>query len=259
MSIPNINIQEPQVFAGNIRYIPYDIKPNAIIRNIHPPITVNIGFPIVDIPGCVEVHPANETKNRPVDKNLVNDDPKGAMTICPTGQYPSYNAINFEPEQTLPTIAAAPPPIAPPVPELPDTGKVVPNKKVECPGPNAPRIGDVAQNQKERVSGYELNKDETICIILYEDIPFTSQYLPAPQVVATTGGIAAVAATSALLAKPIADLLLKVVKPVVKQVITKIKMKLGVSIEKPNRAEIRANEYRLKKGLLPLKKAKKKK
>ena len=72
-------------------------------------------------------------------------------------------------------------------------------------------------------------------------------------------GIAAVAATSALLAKPIADLLLKVVKPVVKQVITKIKMKLGVSIEKPNRAEIRANEYRLKKGLLPLKKAKKKK
>ena len=62
---------------------------------------------------------------------------------------------------------------------------------------------------------------------LYEPIPFTEQYLPAPQVVASTAGIAAVATTSALLAKPVADLLLKVVKPLVKKTIKKITAKLG--------------------------------
>ena len=80
----------------------------------------------------------------------------------------------------------------------------------------------MAQNKTERVSGYKLSDDGKICIILYEDIPFTAQYLPAPQVAATTGGIAVVATTSALLAKPLADLLLKVVKPVVKKVIAKV-------------------------------------
>ena len=80
-----------------------------------------------------------------------------------------------------------------------------------CPGPNAPRIGDVAQNKKEKVSGFELQtvNGQQICVTLYEPIPFTEQYLPAPQVVASTAGIAAVATTSALLAKPVADLLLK--------------------------------------------------
>ena len=53
------------------------------------------------------------------------------------------------------------------------------------------------------------------------------RYLPAPQVIASTAGIAAVATTSALLAKPVADLLLKVVKPLVKKTIKKIAAKLG--------------------------------
>ena len=61
---------------------------------------------------------------------------------------------------------------------------------------------------------------------LYEDIPLTSQYLPAPQVVATTAAIAAVATTSALLAKPLADLLLKIVKPAVKKGIAAAKKKI---------------------------------
>ena len=98
-----------------------------------------------------------------------------------------------------------------------------------CPGPNAPRIGDVAQSKKEKVSGFELQtvNGQQICVTLYEPIPFTEQYLPAPQVIASTAGIAAVATTSALLAKPIADLLLKVVKPLVKKAIKKIAAKLG--------------------------------
>ena len=205
-------------------YIP---EPNSVhppvLPNIHPPVTVDLGFPIVEIPGCVEAHQDNNREGKPWDKDLVNDDPNQVMVLCPHGSYPSYDAINFEPEQRLPLVAAPPPPVPPPLSDIPDTSKVtLPDDDVECPGPNSPRIGDVAQNKTERVSGFKLSDDGKICIILYEDIPFTAQYLPAPQVAATTGGIAVVATTSALLAKPLADLLLKVVKPAVKKVIAKV-------------------------------------
>ena len=73
---------------------------------------------------------------------------------------------------------------------------------------------------------------QQICVTLYEPISFTEQYLPAPQVVATTAGIAAVATTSALLAKPVADLLLKVVKPLVKKAIKKSLLLSLESIQK---------------------------
>jgi hypothetical protein len=178
---------------------------------------------VVEIPGCVEAHQDNNREGKPWDKKLVENDPEQVMVLCPHGSYPSYDAMNFEPERVLPTITPPPPPVPPPTPPIPDTSKVtLPDDDVECPGPNSPRIGDVAQNKTERVSGFKLSDDGKICIVLYEDIPFTAQYLPAPQVAATTGGIAVVATTSALLAKPLADLLLKVVKPVVKKVIAKV-------------------------------------
>ena len=68
-------------------------------------------------------------------------------------------------------------------------------------------------------------------VTLYEDIPLTAQYLPAPQVATTTAAIAVVATSSALLAKPLADLLLKVFKPVIKKVITKISKLRGKKVK----------------------------
>ena len=122
-------------------------------------------------------------------------------------------------------------------------------------GPNAQRIGDVAQNQKEKVSGFELQKDpvnpgKKICVVLYEDITAVEQFLPTPQVASTTAVIATVATGSALLAKPLADLLLKVVKPVVKKAIGAIQKKLGKTPYRPTQAELRTNKYREKKGML---------
>ena len=42
------------------------------------PVTINLGFPIVNMPGCVEAHPDNKTQigpnGLPLDRNLVNDD-----------------------------------------------------------------------------------------------------------------------------------------------------------------------------------------
>ena len=239
--IPEIGIADiriPEPYTGY-----YDPSP---LPNIHPPVTIDLGFPIVNIPGCVEAHQDNNREGKPWDKDLVEDDPDQTMVLCPHGSYPSYDAMNFEPERVLPTIEAPPPPVPPPPPEIPDTSKVVlPDEDVPCPGPNAPRIGDVAQNKTERVSGYELSKDGKICITLYEDIPFTSQYLPAPQVVASTGGIAVVATTSALLAKPLADLLLKVIKPLVKKVVAKVKTILGKTEKSPSLSE-RRNEQRIR-------------
>ena len=111
--------------------------------------------------------------------------------------------------------------------------KVEEKESPPCPGPNAPRIGDVAQNQKERVSGYELQtvNGELVCVTLWEDIPLVEQYLPTAQVATTTAAIAVTAASSALLAKPLADLLLRVFKPVIKKVITKVSKLRGKKVK----------------------------
>ena len=95
------------------------------------------------------------------------------------------------------------------------------------------RVGDVAQNQKERVSGYELQtvNGELVCVTLWEDIPLVAQYLPTAQVATTTAAIAVTAASSALLAKPLADLLLRVFKPVIKKVITKVSKLRGKKVK----------------------------
>ena len=192
-----------------------------------PPVTVEIGVPIIDIPGCVEAHLDNK---KGTNDKLADDDPKGARVFC-DGNMPSFNPIDYNPEELQYTQPPPKPPVVRPpevpTPEIPKdvTPKVETKEEVECPPPNAPRIGDVAQNQKERVSGFEVQNG--VCVTLYEDIPLTAQYLPAPQVAATTATIAVVATSSALLAKPLADLLLKAFKPVIKKVITKVQKLIG--------------------------------
>ena len=196
-----------------------------------PPVTVEIGVPIIDIPGCVEAHLDNK---KGTNDKLADDDPKGARVFC-DGNMPSFNPIDYNPEELQYTQPPPEPPVVRPpevpTPEIPKdvTPKVETKEEVECPPPNAPRIGDVAQNQKERVSGFEVQNG--VCVTLYEDIPWQAQYLPAPQVAATTGAIAVVATSSALLAKPLADLLLKVFKPVIKKVITKISKIRGKKVK----------------------------
>ena len=222
--IPEIRIRS----VGVPRVPDYLMEPPQAIPN-SVPVTVQLGFPVVDLPGCIEVHETNNAKNN----QIKTDDPRGVLTFC-DGHIPSFNPINFNGEVEVPTPKPPVPPYkAPEVPGIPEIPKdAIPKPKKEevpCPGPNAPRIGDVAQNKKEKVFGFELQNvnGQQICVTLYEPIPFTEQYLPAPQVVASTAGIAAVATTSALLAKPVADLLLKVVKPLVKKAIKKVAAKFG--------------------------------
>ena len=149
-----------------------------VVNYIPVPVVVNIGKPIVDMPGCVESHPDGGPQ-------LAKDDPKGTKILC-TNEYPSYNAMDYTPEdlvfdqENLNHLQSKHQRSCIHQRFLLMLFNRQRKKNLECPPPNAPRIGDVAQNQKERVSGYELQNG--ICVTLYEDIPWTAQYLPAPQV-----------------------------------------------------------------------------
>ena len=225
------------------------------------PIVEKVGTPIINIPGCVEAHEQNKKGNFAIN----TDDENGIKVFCDASM-PSFNAMNFEPEQLILTQPAKVPKIPPPPDadiDTPETPKV--EGDPPCPGPKDPRIGDASQSGKEKVVGHELqpnpqgNNLPKICVVLYEDKTIPEQYLPSPQIVATTAAIAATATTSALLAKPLADALLKVVKPAVKKLIGSIQRKLGRTPDRPSRSEVEANRFREKKGLPPLKKVKRKK
>jgi len=203
--IPEVKIFDnsiPQVFTG------YPI-----------PVTVDIGMPVVDIPGCVETRETDD---------LREVDPRGNMTFC-DGQVPSYNPPNFEPNQTLPTQRPAVDtrqPKAPEAPDLPIPKTPAATAKVDCPTPAQAAkepVGTYIEGFRKKVTDYQLVGNQ--CIQITEPVPLPEQIvagLPAAGTVVTTSSIAVVATASALLAKPLADILLKAVKPTIKKVMKKI-------------------------------------
>ena len=218
--INQVNVQSPpNIYITDKRS--WEINPPEAIP-IEVPVTTLIGTPLVDMPGCVKIHKENTGKDPSINKNLVNDDPKGNTTLCDGGmpyfEPPNYDAreltwrtVYMDQEEDPEGIDTGDMgDVTPPeTPEPPPTEE--PEGDPDCPGPLQPRLGSVGPNEKEKVSGYELqpdpnNANKKICVVLYEDIGIVEQYLPSPQVATTTAVIASVAASSALLAKPLADL-----------------------------------------------------
>ena len=248
INIPNIAIPKfgtNDVWLNGVPFVP----------NNDPPVTLQLGFPIVDMPGCVTMHKDNKdhVTGRPFDKDLVNQDPKGTTTLCPHGEYPTYDAMEYTPEQLIIQRETPPPPVSPPPeidpPEVPDTGNIGgKDKEIECPAPNQPRVGDLTQKGDERVVGHEIQNGQ--CVVLYEPTTAIEKYLPSTNQVSTTAAIAVVATASAA-ATP---LLLRVIKPIIKKATDFVKKKLGKKVSQPTRAEIQTNKYREKKGLPPIKK-----
>ena len=249
INVPNIVIPKfgtNEVWLNGVPFVP----------NNDPPVTLQIGFPIVEMPGCVKMHKDNQDKvtGLPFDKDLVNQDEKGSTTLCPHGEYPTYDAMDYTPEQLIIQRETPAPPVEPPPevapPEIPDTGNIGGEEEIACPGPGQLRVGDITQSGDERVVGHELSPDGKTCVTLYEDTTPIEKFLPSTNQATTTLAVAVIA-TAGAAATP---LILRVVKPILKKLWDTIQKKLGKKVTLPTRSEIIANEYRQKKGLPPLKK-----
>ena len=229
--IPEIGVQQisiPEILEW--RSLPPQSIPN------EPPITLQLGFPVADIPGCVETR-----SSAAGDEQVYTDDPRGNLVVC-GAEMPSYKPLDFTPG-TLTYERAKPPPIDPDtkkpaddssqpgrIPSSPSADLDISNVATElpCPPPDAIPLGAKNKSQTAVIIGYE--KVDGKCEAIYEqlDVPtIIGNYLPGAPVVATTATIAAVATTAAIFAKPLGDILLKAVKPIVKKTIKKVKEKLA--------------------------------
>ena len=236
MSIPHIRLDNVRIRDIVIPDVPKWMSsdpPQAIPAM--PPVTTQVGTPIVNIPGCVQAHKDNKE-----NVNLKNEDDKGIMTLCDAGT-PYYTAIDYDRnkivlEQEPPKPPAYKPPEkpeppetkTPPVPKTPQIEPVstCPTRAQQLKNP----IGKILEGNK-KITGYELVGKE--CIEVTEQLEILDQVvsnIPNAGAVTATASIAVVATTSALLAKPLADLLLKVVKPVVKKVLKKVATLRGKKI-----------------------------
>jgi hypothetical protein len=193
-----------------------------VVSGINAPVTVDIGLPIVNLPGCVEARDSTST-------TLPTDDPKGNFTVCDSG-VPSYNPIQFEPEQLIYTEPAKVPKVPnspePPIPETPEIPKTPPQTAI-------------------------VEEEETV--ETKPEIPWTEEYLPPLGTVTTTASIALVATTSALLAKPLADLLLKLIKPTIKKVVKKVSQMVGKKVKVDSLRERRGQQRSRNKAVRILK------
>ena len=201
--IPNISI--PEIKIDLPLHIPYQV--------------LNVPLPSLKLPGCVKYHRDASPKNTA----LYDDDPTGTMISCPYGSMPTFQPMLYdrrridiveskeeekrsEENETIdsPTVK----------PEIPKEKKkiVIP----ECPSSKDQRRGDYRNAKKlEIVVGHRL--DGTECITLYEDVPFKDQYIPSANQFVGVFSLALVGAS--------APLVLQLVKPIVKQVMTKLTKK----------------------------------
>ena len=247
MSIPTIEIGEVSVQEV---YVPNWIQQQPTVDYLVPPVVLNIGNPIVNMPGCVKAHKDNQyhKSGLPVDRNLVEQDPDKAMILC-DAQVPSYDAMNYEPEQLIITreapIPDVRPPEAPPTPDVPDTGDLSPNEEVPCPGPGQLRVGDVTQSGDERVTGHQLSEDGKTCETLYEPTTALEKYIPSVNQVTSVTALAVVA-TAGAAATP---LLIRIIRPVIKKLWTTLQKKLGKGKKKE---ELTSDKILKKNGMKKL-------
>ena len=245
IGIPNVTI--PQVVQRDWIYgIPF-------VPSNHTPVTVKLGFPIVEMPGCVTMHKDNKdhVTKMPFDHDLVNQDPKGSTVLCTHGEYPTYEAMDYQPENLVVTRETPPPPVEPPPTPPEFTPDAIPDteEEIACPGPGQLRVGDITQSGDERVTGHELSADGKTCVTLYEDTTAIEKFLPSVNQSTTTVAIA-VLATAGAAATP---LLLRIIKPIIKKLTDTVKKKLGKDVKRLSISDKKTDEYRAKKGLPPIK------
>ena len=228
--IPDAVIRVSDIRDLRVMTMPGWMKEPPQALPIYPPVTEQIGTPIVNIPGCVEAHKDNRE-----NLSLKDEDPKNVQVYCDAGT-PSFNPVDYDPNRL--TIERKyktpdPPPYKPPEPKVetpPTKAPPLPPCPTEEQTLKEP-VGTIVNNGTQKIIEYKRVGKE--CLPVKEKLSVPDQViqaLPSPAMVTATASIAVVATTSALLAKPLADLLLKVVKPAVKKVLKKVATLRGKKI-----------------------------
>ena len=242
--IPNIQIQDIDIPGIQTRIVNYPLLTAPEV-----PVSVPLGFPIIEMP-CVETRRSDYENDA-----LITNDPDGNVTLCPGG-VPSFNAMDYTPEDLVITEEAQPQRYE--EPETPASDEPPPSspKSTDCPPPDAAEIGTKVPDGKgtKEITGYQLIGNR--CVTQYSEVSFPQQIVDAipsvPQVV-TTGTIAVVATASAA-ATPF---LLRIVRPLVKQAVTRVKKLLGQKTEVLSTREKILRQRELTQSIRALRKMKK--
>ena len=202
VTVKSVSLPEIPSFP-EIRTLPIA---SPVTQGLNQPVTLELGVPVVEMPGCVPVHP--DAKLNP---SLLEDDPGRVGMFCPDGQLPSFNPLDFTPGEYVPIKQQTPrgaddskdqestPPKPPAIPRLPEPDAKAIQTTEPAPSPK-PIIEKIADG------------------------------LPALETVVTTTTIAVVATSSALVAKPFAELILKTIKPTIKKVMVKVSTLRGKTV-----------------------------
>ena len=230
-----------------------------------PPVTLLLGFPVAEVPGCVETR-----DSQPGNASAYDTDPRGNFVVC-GGQMPSFNAPSITPGTAIEA--------TPPVPQIdPDTIKKpdvwnparAPKPKASgvspdipklsadppCPPFGAKEIGSFNKLGTQVLAGYELQEGE--CVKLWDPVPVgqvINNYVPDAGPTMSVAMTAAFATTAAIFVKPIASVLQKLAKPLTKKVVKKINQRLGRKEKLESLQERRAQQRHRNQAIRDLRRA----
>ena len=218
-SIPDISLYTPPI---RIRLLAPQL-----------PAGVSMQLPVVQLPGCVEAHVDSELQT-----GLTTNDPGRVAIYCDSGM-PSYDPMLFQPNRFQPVLNNRLPntgglgqksdkgdqdsaPLTPPRQKLPGQDVATASSK-----------GGAVASKPKCAQGQILRRGKCVQIVQPENkiADAAAKYLPPLEAATTTAATATVATVSALVAKPLADFLLKLIKPMIKKIIAKIKKALGKKVK----------------------------
>ena len=243
----------------SIREIPEASIDTTLIAAPKPLIPNNIGFPVIQMPGCVR---ARTLKN----KNLVTNDPKGNFYVC-DGNVPTLEsmAVDWDGLSAVGPVKEDEPEIVPPLPKINSKGNK--RKEVEeedsenneqgntdvgqqdfktptidgqfiadilpCPSVNQMQnspIGSLGKGGLSLVKGFKRDELTNKCEIVWEGlspIEIAGNYAPQPTVLVNTSVIAVTSVIGVtVIGQPIAKFFQKQIKGQVKSFSKKITKKI---------------------------------
>ena len=243
----------------SIKEIPEASIDTTLITTPEPLIPNNIGFPIIQMPGCVR---ARTLKN----KNLVTNDEKGNLILC-DGNVPTLEsmAVDWDGLSVVGPVKAEEPEIVPPLPKI--NSKRNKRKEVEekdgkdneegntnvgqqdfktptidgqfiadilpCPSVNQMQnspIGSMGKGGLALVKGYKRDELTNKCEIVWEGlnpVEIAGNYAPQPTVLVNTSVIAVTSVIGVtVIGQPIAKFFQKQIKGQVKSFSKKITKKI---------------------------------